>query len=64
MINVPEKGFSQDPQPGDQKEFSVYGPNLYSAVRCCSFQLFNMNLKNVGCCKIVTYFSWYEFTYL
>lgn len=55
MINMPEMGFSRDPQLGDQKEFAVYGTNFCSAIHCCSFRLFNVNLKSADCCKIVTF---------
>lgn len=61
MINDPEMGFSQDPQLRDQKVFAVYATSFCSAVHCCSFRLFNVNLKS-GLLQN-SYFSWYEFSY-
>lgn len=64
MLNIPEMGFSQDPQFRDQKEFAVYNTDFCSSIHCSSFWLFNMNLKSANCCKIVTYFFSYDFSYL
>lgn len=55
MLNIPEMGFSQYPQLRDQKEFAVYSTDFCSSIHCCSFWLFNMNLKSANYCKILTF---------
>lgn len=61
-INIPEMGFSQDPQLGDQKEFAVHGVSICSAFCSFFFQLFECKFEMFRLWQN-SYFSQYESNY-